>query len=564
MAPETPDTTDASIVKALAWTLFWALALLLYAKMIGTVALIDPDEGRNAEVAREMAQTGDFIVPHLNGLPYLDKPILLFAASALSIRAFGVDELAARLPPLVFTLATIALVTAFGWRRFGPSTGLAAGMMLASTPLVLVFAGIVIFDAPMMFWVTSAAMAFHLALERESSGWCIGGWAAVGFAALTKGPVGLLLAMLIGLGEAISRRKPVRRLFCPWGLAVFVLLVGPWFLAVTLRHPEFPHYAFVRETFERVATDSMRRTGPIYYFLPIILIGAFPWITVLLAGGRSLLGFWRERAGSEVFLLLWVLLPTIFFSLSQSKRPGYILPVMPAVALLCARVLQTSPRTLRVAIWISAPIAASLGLLLIFAGDFASSFVREAPGVEDALQATAPYLGAGLIGTAVLALSGLRFHGIGLFGLTLMPLVLILGMQGPLAALGEQRSARDLALAIRDATHGRGQVVGLLAYPPSLSFYLEQPVLLATHSASEVRSNYISEYRSVLLEAPDSTLKPLEWWPEETERCPPQTVFILNTRDGWENERRKLAEKLPLIYRDHKYEVYGPCPGGEN
>jgi 4-amino-4-deoxy-L-arabinose transferase-like glycosyltransferase len=259
-----------------------------------------------------------------------------------------------------------------------------------------------------------------------------------------------------------------------------------------------------------------------------------------------------------------VLLPTLFFSLSQSKRPGYILPVMPAVALLCARVLQASPRTLRTAVWVSAPIAAAVGAVLIVAGDFASSLIRDAPGVEGILRATAPYLGAGLMGTAGLAFLGLRRHRVGLLGLTLMPLVLVLGAQGALVALGEQRSARELAEAIRDVTHGQGRVVSLLAYPPSLSFYLEQPVLLATYNASEVRSNYINEYRSVLLEAPDSTLRPLSWWPEETGRCPPQTVFILNTRRGWERERAELAAKLPLIYRNHKYEAYGPCPGGYN
>ena len=118
---------------------------------------MDPDEGRNADVAREMAVSGDFVVPHLNGLPYLDKPVFLFAASALSIRALGADELAARLPTLVFSLGTVVLVTLFGWLRFGHRTGLIAGMMLASSPIVLAFAGTVIFDAVLMFWVSCAA-----------------------------------------------------------------------------------------------------------------------------------------------------------------------------------------------------------------------------------------------------------------------------------------------------------------------------------------------------------------------------------------------------------------------
>lgn len=561
----TSDAPAYSVWKVVGWTLLWALVLISYVRMIGSVALIDPDEGRNAEVAREMAESGDFVVPHLNGLPYLDKPVLLFAASALSMRVLGVNELAARYPSLIFSLGTVALITAFGWIRFGRETGLVAGMMLASSPLVLFFAGVVIFDATMMFWVSCATIAFHLALERGHGGWRLAGWAAVGFAVLTKGPVGLVLPMLIGLGEALAYRRPMSRLFSWSGLAIFVLLVGPWFLAVSLRHPEFPHYAFVRETFQRVATDSMRRTGPFYYFLPILLAGVFPWVAVLLAGARRLVDFWRQRAkhaSDEVFLLLWAILPTVFFSISQSKRAGYILPVIPALALLGARILQVSPGSLRVAVLIAAPLTAGAGFVLLFAGESAAALIREAPGVGEEVRAIAPWLGAGLIGTAGLALFGLRWRGVALAGLALMPLVVVLGSESAIVALGERRSARDLALTIQEATQGHGSVIGVGAYPSSLAFYLRKTVLLATHSEPEIRSNYIREYSKELREDPGSTLRPLGWWYQEFKHCPPNTVFLLSTRAEWVKEREALVAELPLIYRNHRYEAYGPCGAG--
>jgi 4-amino-4-deoxy-L-arabinose transferase-like glycosyltransferase len=557
------NSSDVGIGWILAWVLLWILVLVVFLRTMSSVPLVDPDEGRNAEVAREMAESGDFVVPHLNGLPYLDKPVLLFAASALSIRALGADELAARLPTLISSLATVVLVTAFGWLRFGLRTGLIAGAMLSSSPIVLAFAGIVIFDAVLMFWVSFAAIAFHLALERAQRGWCFAGWTAVGLAVLTKGPVGLLLPMLIGIGEALACSKPLRRLFCWSGPLAFLLLVGPWFLAVTIRHPEFPHYAVVRETFERVATDSMDRTGPIYYFIPILFAGTFPWVALLLAGAPNLAAFWRERRGEEVFLLLWLLLPTIFFSLSQSKRPGYILPVIPALTLLCARILQVAPGSLRRAVGIAAPILAGLGAWLLAAPESGASVVRESLAVAEKARDLAPYLGAGLLGAAALCLLGVRWSGAALAGLAFTPLVLVLGAQGILVELGEQRSARELAGAIGEATQGRGRVVGVATYPPSLSFYLGQTLALATFNASETRSNYIKDFTARLLEAPDSSLKPLYWWYEELQRCPEDEVFLLSTRNGWEKEREQVSARLPLLYRDQKYEAYGPCGTGD-
>lgn len=564
------STDNAGLVgrraaKAVAWTLLWAVLLAGHVRLAGSLALSDPDEGRNAEVAREMAASGDFVVPHLNDLPYLDKPIFLFAAGALSMRAFGVNEFAARLPPLASTLATVALVIGFGWVRFGRAAGVVAGMVLASSPLVLAFAGIVIFDAPMMLWVTCATMAFHLTLERGQKAWCLAGWAAVSLAVLTKGPVGFVLPLLIGVGDALTNNRPVRRLFCPGGPAIFVVLVGVWFATVTFRHPEFPHYAFVRETFERVATDSMRRTGPWYYFLPILVAGTFPWVTILLASGRSLVLGWKRRTegmGDEAFLLLWAVLPLVFFSLSQSKRPGYILPAIPALALLAGRTLQVSPASLRYAVWITAPIAAALGVALLFAGESATSLIRQAPEVAKELRAVAPYIGVGLIGTAGLAMLGLRWRGAALAAFVLMPMVPLLGGMDVYAALSEQRSGRELARAIRSATRAEPRVVGVGAYAPSLAFYLETPLLVAADSPNVLRSNYIKDYLDSLRDVPGSTLMALEKWREELQACRPQTVFLVPTGSGADEQRRTLAAELPLLHRTYNYEAYGPCGAG--
>src|SRR6266702_1000755 len=242
--------------------------------------LLDPDEGRNAEVAREMAQSRDYLVPHLDGLPYLDKPIVYFAASAGAMALLGPTELAARLPAYLATLATIALLVWFARRRWGEDAGWLAGLAYATMVLPLAYARAAIFDSTLTLCTTAAILFFF-------EGRAIAAWAALGVATLTKGPIALALVLFAVVPHALATGSPVRRLF-PWrGLAVFALVTLPWFLAVTLRHPEFPSYVFVRETFQRLTTSSFHRTAPFWYYLPILPVAAFPWIVPALALGAT-------------------------------------------------------------------------------------------------------------------------------------------------------------------------------------------------------------------------------------------------------------------------------------
>ncbi|KPJ79346.1 MAG: hypothetical protein AMJ58_12305 [Gammaproteobacteria bacterium SG8_30] len=172
MSPAQPAShaRRADAAGAIVWILLWALALAALFAGSGSVALKEPDEGRNAEVAREMIERGDFVVPHLDGMPYLDKPVFFFASAAVAVGALGPTELAARLPSLLFTLATVLLVVTVARAHFSGQEALLAGLMLATAPLALAFARIVIFDAVMMFWVSLSCVAFHLGFQRQGSG----------------------------------------------------------------------------------------------------------------------------------------------------------------------------------------------------------------------------------------------------------------------------------------------------------------------------------------------------------------------------------------------------------
>jgi 4-amino-4-deoxy-L-arabinose transferase-like glycosyltransferase len=495
------------------WIGLWALALLALAHGIDSVPLMDPDEGRNAEVAREMAERGDFVVPHLNGLPYLDKPVLFFAAAALAIDALGATELAVRLPSLLAACATVALLVAFGWYAFERRTATLAGLALATAPLLLGFARIAIFDTVLTLWVSASCAAFFVAWRRGGAVWWIAGWGAAGLAVLTKGPVGVALPLSVNLAYAWACGERARRLFHPLGLAAFALVVAPWFFAVSARHPEFAHYAFVRETLERSVTSRMRRTGPVYYFLPLLLGGMLPWVLLPLAGTARLAQAWRERwAGgrTHVYLLLWIGVPLLLFSLSQSKRPGYILPVFPALALLCARALHAWPEVRRRAAWAHAGLAALAALVALAGIEPVAARIR-VPEIADAVRDCAPGVGATLLVCALLSALALRLRSrLALIaGFALVPALTLLLGHGVTQAVGAHRSARALAEAVRGAGPAQVRVVGVEAYPASLPFYLGSEIPIASAGGSELKSNYIREYAADLRDAPGSTLRDL-------------------------------------------------------
>src|SRR5205823_1596412 len=238
--------------------------------------LLDPDEGRNAEVAREMALSNDYLVPHLDGLPYLDKPIVYFAAAAGVMELTGVTETAARLPAYIATLATIGLLAWFARRRWGDDAGWLAGVAYATTVLPLAYARTAIFDSTLTLCTTAAILG---TLEQQP----VAAWAAMAVGALTKGPIAAAIPLLVLVPHALATGASVRRLFPRRGLVAFAVIALPWFVAVSIAHADFPGYVFLRETLARVTTTSFHRTAPFWYYLPIVPVAAFPWIIPGLA-----------------------------------------------------------------------------------------------------------------------------------------------------------------------------------------------------------------------------------------------------------------------------------------
>ncbi|HEX6098835.1 MAG TPA: glycosyltransferase family 39 protein [Thermoanaerobaculia bacterium] len=502
------------------WLAAVAIAIALH---LGGPPLLDADEGRNAEVAREMAETNDYVMPRLNGLPYLDKPVVYFAAEGALMEVLGPTELAARLPAYLFTLATAAVLFWFA-RRIGVDPYVAAIVFLAM-PLTIAFARTVIFDSALMFFVVVALTAFHRAVEERNARWSVLAWAAMGVAMITKGPVTFVLVLFVVLPYA-WRRKALGVLFPLLGIVAFAAVIAPWVWGVSQVVPEFLRYIVVTETAERMATKALQRTGPPWYFVPYLIGGALPWSIVALFSWRA----FRRRDDALLFLLLWLVVPFVFFSISQSKRPQYILPLMPAVALLVARIWAEA-RTRAAAI-----VTAAFGAILLVAPVFFSR-TKMKPEIAAVADDVALALGiAFAIGGLVAAFAKRR--ELVLIALTI-PVIALPVVSNPLMrALGERRSTKSFVAELQPHLRPDTEVIGVEAFTGSMAFYLRRPITIVSEDGSELTSNYILRRYAQFSTNPGSPLKPLPYFERSLGSAEPR-VYVLRNKDA---PRRALLE----------------------
>lgn len=324
-------------------------ALVLFFFKLGSIGFLGPDEPRYGQVAREMFERNDFITPTLLGRTWFEKPALLYWLIIGFYHLLDPCELAARLPNAIFATANLIIIYQIAKRAGGSIYGLFSSLVLASSGLYFALARATSFDMPLTFSFTAAIAAFHLAdTEKEKrSFYLILFYIAVGISMLAKGLVGLVLIGAI-VSSYIILTGQLRTIFTfrPFlGLLIFLLVISLWYVPVTLKHGQlFIDEFFIQHHLQRFTSNKYHHPGPIYFFLLVILGGVFPWSAFLLKGVKSLIGvrptglnwFNFEDKKERLLLLtfLWALIPLIFFSLSSSKLPGYILPVFPAVALL--------------------------------------------------------------------------------------------------------------------------------------------------------------------------------------------------------------------------------------
>jgi 4-amino-4-deoxy-L-arabinose transferase-like glycosyltransferase len=473
--------------KPFVWGLFLIFCLIWF-YALGARTLVPTDEGRYAEMAREMLAAGDWVTLRLNGLKYFEKPPLQTWMNALTFAVFGLGEWQARLWTGLCGLFGVLMVGYTGRKLFGAQAGFYAAVVLGSCFLWDALAHVNTLDMGLAGMMTLTLCALLLAQRpgieaRTRRNWMLACWAGMALSVLSKGLIGIVLpgAVLV-LYTLIARDWALwKRLHLVAGLLLFFAITAPWFILISLRNPEFPQFFFIHEHFQRFTSKVHHRAGPWYYFIPLLVLGIVPWLGSLLQSLRDALR--PEAAGfrPKLLLLVWAIFIFFFFSVSGSKLPSYILPIFPALALLLACRLQiASPREL----------AASAALLAVL-GAAGMLFAHRVPGLTDVAferplyQAYEPWV---LTGSALAVIGGVlaillrrqreRAVLVLAAGAFLSTQVLMIGHE----PLGRYKAGLDHVPAVEAELKPGMPIYAVDLYEQSLPFYLRHTLILVQHA----------------------------------------------------------------------------------
>ena len=335
--------------------LFLALTMgLLFFLMLGSRPLFTPDEGRYAEIAREMVVRGDYITPTLNGIKYFEKPALFYWLGAAAIKLGGSSVFALRCINAMIAILGCLATYAVGRKLYGRTAGLLASIILGTNTLYFVMAHMISLDLPVTVLLAVSLYGFILAaLEKNpaiSRNYLLSAAAASALAVLTKGLIGAIFPAIIAAAwlTLLDEWRQLKRLPVFSALLVFLLIAAPWHILVNQYNPEFFHFYFIEQHFLRYTTKEVGHYQPMWFFLPTLIAGFFPWIVFLpQALVASVPRTWQQRRqyASELFFIIWAIVIFVFFSFSKSKLIPYILPVMPALAILTGRYLASFAKT---------------------------------------------------------------------------------------------------------------------------------------------------------------------------------------------------------------------------
>jgi 4-amino-4-deoxy-L-arabinose transferase-like glycosyltransferase len=422
------NTNIAALVTA-------ALVILvaLFANL-GAIGLVGPDETRYAWIARAMAETGDWVTPKLWGAPWFEKPVLYYWAAAIGFSMHLPAEWAARLPSAFAALAAAVAIGYFAWRHYGADeVSLASPTLLAPIIFATSIAAIAFSRAATPDMLFSAAITLamlcaasllrqagalrattiaHSEIQNRNLPMLLVWGASLGVGVLAKGPAAVILAGgAVGIWAlSTSSWRPALRLAHPAAIASFCIVALPWYLLCARRNPDFLHVFIFQHNLERYLTPLYQHQQPFWFFGPITILALLPWSAFFIATAQEALRLWREKSWKNspgFFVACWATFPIMFFSFSQSKLPSYILPAVPALALIAAisasRAFQRDRAT---AITLSAGIALVwIALAVVFL-----HATHKLPFTE--LTSSIPLLAEAALGIAIVVAAAILYAGI--------------------------------------------------------------------------------------------------------------------------------------------------------
>jgi 4-amino-4-deoxy-L-arabinose transferase-like glycosyltransferase len=429
---------DAPRRRSLLSQILWFVAIVAtlyfcYFRQLGVVGLMGPDEPRYAWIARDMMESGDWITPRLYGSPWFEKPPLYYWGAAVSFKLFGVSETTARLPSAIAALlATLALAW-LAWRVYGSATARWLLLLLPSTAGMIGFSHSAATDMPFSAMLTCAMVPAAVLLgmvpssketaESDSDGDYAAGLSKsttlvtaalfglfLGYAMLAKGPAALILSggAVICWAAYTNRWKHTLRLLHPVAIAVFCIVALPWYVLCAIRNPDFLRVFILEHNFKRFLTPEFQHIQPFWYYGGIVLIAFLPWTPALL--WSLVVGIRRVASGARLsaisaFLLGWALFCLLFFTISRSKLPGYILPAIPAIGLLLARAITKFGAARRWSFF-AASLVLGLALAVLFFALFShdDQILKKAVVYTPAIELAVAALGAANILLATLFL----------------------------------------------------------------------------------------------------------------------------------------------------------------
>jgi 4-amino-4-deoxy-L-arabinose transferase-like glycosyltransferase len=528
------------------------LFALVWFVSLGYRSLVHTDEGRYATLALEMARSGDWITPRLNGLLYFEKPPFQYWVGALGFRLLGISEFSARLWPGLAGFLTILTVGFTARRLWGAASGVMAVAIAASTTWIVGVSHVLTLDAGLTLFLTLTLCAVLLAecadLEPAARRrWVRVAWIAMAGAVLSKGPIGVVVPFAAMALTCLWMRDLglLRRLNATVGLQIFLVVAAPWFILASLRNPGFAEFFFIHEHVVRYLTHEHQRLGAWWYYIPLLLAGMLPWTSAL----PWILRLDKPAAAASDtktvrLLAAWCGFVIVFFSLSGSKLPTYILPMFPALALLVARQIR-SANSVTLNWHLLVPVLVWVVILV------ASTQIHRLDSAESP-HAVMAALGIGMRTSALLFLAG-AVAARWFLGRDRIPAAVLSVALGHFAAMttlmqahdayGQLKSASMLSRELLPVIGPDTPVFAVRSYDQTLPFYLRRNVVLV---------DYVDEFAFGQQHEPGKSLATVDEFVARWQTLPQGAGYM--TRQTW----RELGERgvaMRVVFEDPRHIV---------